>query len=137
MVSIKWLYWFQILLPAVFVALAMLLTKFTPSATSNAPSLPLVPWLYGEPNFVFFRYRLLCMDISLNIIFIYIYQILPGLAVLINFFCNHPSFIGFSVDNSDPSVNIESLKYVKTFYDPPGLGIKCAKGDPLKYQNIR
>ncbi|OQV15717.1 ATP-binding cassette sub-family A member 1 [Hypsibius exemplaris] len=43
----------EILLPAVFVCIAMLVTLLTPVPVEQPP-LELTPWLYGPPNYIFF-----------------------------------------------------------------------------------
>ncbi|XP_071439608.1 phospholipid-transporting ATPase ABCA1-like isoform X2 [Hetaerina americana] len=44
---------FEIVLPAIFVCLALVFTVFQPGLRQEPP-LPLSPWLYGPPNYVFF-----------------------------------------------------------------------------------
>ncbi|XP_046387973.1 ATP-binding cassette sub-family A member 7-like isoform X2 [Ischnura elegans] len=44
---------FEIVLPAIFVCLALVFTVLQPGLRQEPP-LPLSPWLYGPPNYVFF-----------------------------------------------------------------------------------
>lgn len=77
----------EIILPALFVLLALLFTLLIPPL-SEEPALELAPWVYGPPNYVFFSNR----------------------------------------DHSDPVAK----KYVDTLLSPPGLGNRCAYGEPVK-----